>query len=69
MFFFEEETSISKYDSDEDYDYDTTIKNQIRRENYKNEKIKNAVVSIVVITVGGIMYKYHWNIIEKERIK
>lgn len=67
--FFEEETSISKYDSDDDYDYDSTRKNQIKRENYKNEKIKNAVVSVVVIAVGGIMYKYHWNIIEKERIK
>ena len=43
--------------------------NLIERENYKNEKIKGAVVSIAVIVVGGIMYKYHWNIIEKERVR
>lgn len=66
--FFEKESS-SKYIIDDDYDYDDTRNNQIKRENYKNEKIKNAVVSIVVIAVGGIMYKYHWNIIEKERAK
>lgn len=59
-------TSNSKYN---DYDYETSKNNLIKRENYKNEKIKNTVVSVVVIIVGGIMYKYHWNIIEKERIK
>ena len=39
------------------------------KEPTKNEKIKNSVVSIAIIVVGVIMYKYHWNIIEKERIK
>ena len=43
--------------------------NKVTRENYKKEKIKNAVVSSVVIVIGGIMYKYHWNIIENERKK
>jgi len=68
--FFEEENT-KDYDDyyDDDYDYDNTKNNEIRRQNYKNERIKNAVVSVVVIAVGGIMYKYHWNIIEKERIK
>ena len=61
-------TSNSKY-NDYDYDYETSKNNLIKRENYKNEKIKNTVVSVAVIIVGGIMYKYHWNIIEKERIK
>lgn len=65
--FFEQESST--YSIDDDYDYDTTRNNQIKRENYKNGKIKNTVVSLVVATVGGIMYKYHWNIIEKERVK
>lgn len=68
--FFQEETTSSQYDSYEDkYDYDSTRNFEIRRENYKNEKIKNTVVFIVVIAVGGIMYRYHWNIIEKERVK
>lgn len=61
--FFEEE-SYSTYD-----DYDSNRNKEIKRENYKNEKIKNTVVSIAVIIVGGVMYKYHWNIIEKERNK
>lgn len=65
--FFEEKISSTKYDYDNDYDSER--KNQIKRENYKNERIKNAVVSVVVIVVGGIMYKYHWNIIEKERMR
>lgn len=62
--FFREESSSYNY-----YDYDDVRKNQIEKENYKNEKIKNTVVSIAVTAVGAIMYKYHWNIIEKERIK
>lgn len=64
--FFQEENS-SKYSIDDMID--STNNNQIKRENYKNEKIKNTIVSISVIVVGGIMYKYHWNIIEKERTK
>ena len=63
--FFEQESS-NQYDI---YDYQDTRNNEIKRENYKNEKIKNSVVSVAIIIVGGIMYKYHWNIIEKERIK
>lgn len=63
--FFEQESS-NQYDI---YDYEDTKNNEIKRENYKNEKIKNSVVSVAIIIVGGIMYKYHWNIIEKERIK
>ena len=68
VFFSETNSSISnsKYN---DYDYETSKNNLIKRENYKNEKIKNTVVSVAVIIVGGIMYKYHWNLIEKERIK
>jgi len=67
--FFEQETVVtSSYNKSKDV-YTTEQKNEIKRQNYKNEKIKNAVVSIVVIAVGGIMYKYHWNIIEKEMIK
>lgn len=63
--FFEDD-----YTKDYDYyDYDDTKNNEIRKQNYKNERIKNAVVSVVVIAIGGVMYKYHWNIIEKERIK
>ena len=63
--FFEQESS-NQYDI---YDYQDTRNNEIKRENYKTEKIKNSVVSIAIIVVGVIMYKYHWNIIEKERIK
>ena len=62
--FFEDNTSSSSY-SYSDYDEDEV--NEIERLNYKNEKIKGAIVSVVVIAVGGIMYKYHWNMIEKER--
>ena len=69
VFFDTEETDKELYDYDYDYDYDTENNNEIKRQNYRNEKIKNAIVSLVVIAVGGIMYKYHWNIIENERIK
>ena len=57
-------------DSSDDYIYDYSEANEkkIQRENYKREKIKNAIVSIAVVIIGGIMYKYHWNLIEKERI-
>ena len=41
--------------------------NIIEMQNYKNEKIKNMVVSIVVVAVGAVMYKNHWATIEKER--
>ena len=68
--FFENETNTYKYDTSYNKnDFDSTRNNLIKRENYKKEKIKNAVVSVAVIIVGGIMYRYHWNLIEKERIK
>lgn len=51
------------------FDEDDYTDNSIRRQNYKNEKIKDTVVSVVVIAVGAVMYKYHWNAIEKERTK
>lgn len=65
--FFQDE--VDDLEKDSDSNYDVTNNYEIRRENYKNGKIKNIVVSTVVIAIGGIMYKYHWNIIEKERIK
>lgn len=55
--------------TDDEYSYDTSRNYQIERENYKNQKIKSTIVSVAVIAVGGVMYKYHWNIIEKERNK
>lgn len=58
LVFFQQESN-SKYD---------TTSNQIAKENYKNGKIKNAVVSVAVIAVGAIMYRYHWSIIEREKI-
>ena len=72
--FFEEETTPTPTYSTYNYnttntDYNEAQKILIRRENYKKEKIKNAVVSIAIIIVGAVMYKYHWNLIEKERIK
>jgi len=70
--FFETEKETNTYNYDTSYnnnDFETTRNNMIRRDNYKKEKIKNAVVSIAVIIVGSIMYRYHWNLIEKERIK
>jgi len=65
VFFEEEEEYSSKYNINNQIQ--ETQRNEIRKQNYKNEKIKNVVVSIAVIIVGTIMYKYHWNTIEKER--
>lgn len=67
IFFEEEEEYNSKYDISDQIE--ESQRNLIRRQNYKNEKIKNVVVSVAVIIVGAIMYKYHWDTIEKERIK
>ena len=69
--FFENETSNSGslYD---DYDFvesTSTTNSTIKKQNYKKQKIKNIVVSVVVVAVGAIMYTYHWKIIEKERNK
>lgn len=75
VFFEKDANSEDNVEDDIQYDYtnqannENTKKTEIRKQNYKNEKIKNIVVSIVVIVVGGIMYRYHWNIIEKERIR
>lgn len=69
VFFNEETVSDYDYSYNKEDENETARKNEIRRENYKNEKIKNVVVAVVVIVVGGIMYKYHWNIIERERVK
>lgn len=73
VFFEEEKNSYDKYDYGYDYNYNNEIdnarRNAIEKGNYKNEKIKNTIVSVAVIGVGAIMYKYHWKIIEKERVK
>lgn len=61
--FFNENSSNNDYI----YDYSESNERKIQRENYRSEKIKNSVVSVVVVAIGIIMYKYHWNIIEKER--
>ena len=62
--FFEDDNNYSYTYDNYDYDYEEEL--EIERENYKTEKIKNTVVSLVVIIIGAIMYKYHWNMIEKE---
>lgn len=64
--FFEDNKTPSIYDTS--YDYNSVKNTQIQQNNYKKEKIKNIVVSVAVIIVGAIMYRYHWNLIEKERI-
>ena len=67
--FYDDQTSSDySYNYNDTDNYNSTTNKQIRKNNYKREKIKNAVVSIAVIIVGGILYKYHWNLIEKERI-
>jgi len=60
-----------EYDYEYDYDYDIADEKEaeIEKINYRNEKIKDSIVSLVVVTVGGIMYKYHWSIIGKERME
>lgn len=55
--FFEKDTLIGAEAED----------NLIERQNYKNEKIKNTIVSIVVVAVGAIIYKSQWTTIENER--
>ena len=41
--------------------------NRIRRRNYKNEAIKDVIVSMLVMGIGFVLYNYHWKTIEKER--
>ena len=66
--FYDDDTSSNySYSYENTTDYNSIKNKQIQKDNYKKEKIKNAVVSIAVIVVGGILYKYHWNLIEKER--
>lgn len=64
--FYENENSVyaelSDYGDDYSLNYD-----EIEKENYKTRKIKGAVVATVIATIGGIMYKYHWKVIEKEK--
>lgn len=69
--FFEEydETNTYNNTSYNDNVVETRRNTMIEKENYKKENIKNAVVSVAIIVVGAIMYRYHWNLIEKERIK
>lgn len=72
--FFEEDNKDyltdynNSYNNNYNNDYSEQKNRLIRQNNYKKEQIKNAVVSIAVITVGSILYKYHWKLIEKERI-
>ena len=42
--------------------------NEIRKQNYKRETIKDLAVSVLVVAIGFSLYKYHWNKIEKERV-
>lgn len=53
--FFDSYTEHSK-------DYD-----EVARQNYKTEAIKDIIVSGLVIIIGFSLYKYHWKTIEKER--
>ena len=66
--FYEEssdtQSNYYKYD-----DYTSTNNTEIKKENYKREKIKDTIVSIAIIIVGAIMYRYHWKLIEQERQK
>ena len=55
--FFETDTLIG----------DEAEENLIKRQNYKKETIKNAIVSVVVVAVGAIIYKNQWTTIENER--
>ena len=56
--FFNDDTDSYYYENNKDYITDT-------KNNYKREKIKDGIVSVVVVALGGVLYKYHWNIIEK----
>ena len=61
--FFSEDSNNTDYIND----YSESNERKIQRENYKREKIKNSIVSVAVVVIGAIMYKYHWNLIEIER--
>lgn len=73
--YFYPDSYVFYTDEIDDYDYkyetkeDVARRYEIRRENYKNEKIKNTVVAVAITAVGTVMYKYHWSLIEKERKK
>ena len=72
---FYQEESNQNYNYYDDYynsyetDYTEAQENEIEKENYRTKQIKNATVSFAVIIIGVIMYKYHWNLIEKEKNK
>ncbi len=53
-----------EYDYDDDYNDNYSY--EIEKENYKTEKIKDSVVSLVVVVMGAVLYKYHWNLVKKE---
>ena len=59
--FFEEynsqENASYNYNSLDD-EISSTQKSSIKKQNYKRQKIKDSIVSIVVVIVGAIMYKY-----------
>ena len=68
VFFEDDNDNYLSYNNSYNNDYNSKKETLIRQENYKREKIKNAVVSVAVLVVGTILYKYHWKLIEKERI-
>ena len=64
--FFDDSVNTPTYDPS--YSYSDIRNTKIQQDNYKKERIKNALVSVAVLFLGSTMYKYHWNLIEKERI-
>ena len=73
--FFEDEYDDYTYDdsynsySFQEPDQSEVAENEIEKENYKTERIKGIVVSIAILIIGSVMYKYHWNMIQNERSK
>ena len=57
--FFEDDTTTSIYDTPTSITYNNAKNAEIKQNNYKKEKKKNTVVSVAVIIVGAIMYRYH----------
>lgn len=60
--FFENDDVRTTYQADVAVNY-----TEIDRQNYKRETIKDLIVSGLVIVFGFCLYKYNWNVIEKER--
>ncbi len=69
--FFQEETE----DEDDYYEYNSVDyeeeneRIEAQKRNYKRQYIKNGIVSVIVVALGGALYKYHWGMLEKERNK